>query len=261
MTSTVVGSRLGSRVNSRWAANPDANYPVTASHVNLLTGITPTALWPCTQLSGNLVDVVGGFNLAPVAAPVYQAQVGDRRGIRYAQGANDAHLADVCDLAAASGMYVCMVLPSQSQANFDGIMGRLNAAGADGVAGYMVGGQNYPQFVFRDSGANQLTLTPVTIDIRSQRQVCLFVIQIDRTAAVARVRISQPGRLVTEVSGSIAGFATFTGAAQSFGFGALLPATSLVGGASVCWGMFATGAQCEGATRPQIVARGLGFES
>ena len=259
MSANVVGTRVGSKVGARRDSNPDPNFPETAAHVLLLTGITPSSLYLCRETSGNLADSVGAANLTAIGTPVFQYQTDQRNGVWY-DGAADAHNANVNDLAAASGLYAAAFrIVNAPGVGPQGIIGRTNAT-AQGVFLYTTDSVNYPQALFKDATPNTLGIQDVNVDIRNRTDIMLGVIQVDRTAAIGRARISRWGGLLTEFSGSIAGFATFTAGGQTFGFGAGAGAV-LIGGAAVAWAMVATGAQCEGAGVPQAIARGLGWES
>jgi hypothetical protein len=232
-------------------------YPVTAARTAALTGITPQALYPCQELSGSLIDVVGGLNLAAAGTPTYQHQVADRAGIYY-DASVDGHTANVNDLGAASGLYCAVVraLPIAPVTTY-GLFGRGNAAVAECCLVYTTGGVNYVGVLIRDSGSNSLGLSDAALDVKTPTHAHLITLQIDRAAAVARLRVSRPGAVASAISGSIAGFATLSGAAQVYGHGAV-PAMS--GGNMVSWAMVAVGAQCEGADVPAAIARGLGWE-
>lgn len=258
MSPSVVGTRLGSLVGTRPGANGNPNFPTAAAQIATLTGITPTSVWACTETSGPLVDGVGGLNLAAVGTPTYQYQVDDRRGIFY-DAAADGHAADVLSLGLASGLYVWAGRVMPALGSTGGIMGRVAVAARPSVVSYSTTGVNYPTTLIRDDTVGQLIMSDTAVDLMTPKWAHLLTLQIDRANAIARVRISRPGKLVSEYSGSIAGFTTFAGAA-SFGFGADALGV-LVGGNSVSWAMAAVGAQCEGAGVPTAIARGLGWES
>lgn len=241
-------------------------YPVTAASMLALTGITPTSIYPLQDTAANqALDVVATnhlhdqFSTPTYARVVKGGRTAPRQGILYDE-TTDRHTADVHALGTTSGIYMAAFIPSPATGAFEGVIGRVSAGAAEGAYAYMQNAAGYVWFVVADSGVNQLTLSDPTINIRSPYEPVLGIFQIDRANSVARMRLSQRRRLVSEVSGSIAGFATLDGASQVFGLGGYLTGVSIVGGTTALWAAVATGVQCEGATVPATIARGLRWE-
>lgn len=92
-----------------------------------------------------------------------------------------------------------------------------------------------------------------------------IVAQIDWTGGANptfRCRWSRNGVNLGSTSATLTALTTLTAAGQEFGFGAIPAATpAFNGGAWVQWGWYASGAQTEGATSPQLRAQGLGWEA
>lgn len=230
------------------------HYPATSQEFTARTGITPSAIYLCDEASGNLVDAVGASDLASTGTPIYRYSSSGRSGLWY-DTPGDKHTADVNALGTTSGIYGCVGQITTTGSTI-GLMGRVNAALADGVAMYLAApAAGQLAALIRDSGANSLTISPA----QNVFSLGLFLaqIQIDRAASTARMRISW-GTGSASASGSIAGFATLDGAAMEFGFGALPGLTATTG--SVHYGFVATGSATEGAGVLQSIAESLGWE-
>ena len=90
-----------------------------------------------------------------------------------------------------------------------------------------------------------------------------IVAQIDWGGAnpVLRVRWSRNGVNLGSASVTLTALTNLTVAGQEFGFGAVpAAAPAFNAGTWAQWGWYAAGAQVEGATKPQTIAQGLGWE-
>ena len=246
------GGGFMARLDPRFAGRmPDL--PSTAEMGTRCLGLTLGGLYLCREASGSLVDVLGGTSLATLGSPAYAAPVGDRIGVRYP--AASGHGADVGALGLASGWYAAIFRISNPALALPGVPGRSNAA------------INRCAEIY-----TQIAGTSWTIQVRDGVSIAsnsgvlnvgagpwLAQLQIDRAANMARGRMTQIGTGRSEqVEVSIAGFGTLDGVGLVYGFGA--PAGIFTGGASVGWGAWATGAQCEGATFLATTARRMGVE-
>ena len=246
------GGGFMARLDPRFAGRmPDL--PSTAEMGTRCLGLTLGGLYLCREASGSLVDVLGGTSLATLGSPAYAAPVGDRIGVRYP--AASGHGADVGALGLASGWYAAIFRISDPALALPGIVGRYNAAFNRSAMIYsQIGGASW-QIQIKDG---VLTAAPSgTMNIGTGGWFAQL--QIDRAAATARARMTHIGSgRSEEIAASIAGFATLDGVGLHYGFGA--PAGIFTGGASVGWGAWATGVQCEGASFLATTARRMGVE-
>ena len=227
--------------------------PSTAEMGTRCLGLTLGGLYLCRETSGALVDVLGGTSLAAVGSPAYAASVGDRIGVRYP--AASGHGADVAALGTASGWYGAIFTISDAKLATPGITGRSNAAFTRCAEIYaQMAGANWT-IQIRDGALSASPWGTTNVGAGTW----LAQLQIDRAAAMARGRMTQIGTGRSEqIAASIAGFATLDGVGLVYGFGA--PAGIFSGGASVGWGAWATGVQCEGASFLATTARRMGVE-
>ena len=213
---------------------------------------TPSGLYLCRDAATQLSEASGGTALAALGSPVYQSVVGDRLGTYYPSGA--AHVADVYALGAASWWYVGVIDMDQPASNMF-FVGRANLFSVNGAWIYRQGTAGWSLLV-RDSGGTQMF---VQSTLEASQGTWLAQLQVDRTAGVARARLSRFGGPADQVSGSIAGFLTLDTVGQNYGAG------NLAGGAAhhgAKAGLLAaaTGAQVEGANFLASMARALGAE-
>lgn len=245
------GGGFMARLAPRFAGRtPDL--PSTSEMFTRMTGLTAGGLYLCRETSGSLVDVLGGTSLATLGSPAYAAPVGDRIGVRYP--AASGHGADVAALGTASGWYAAIFTITDAVLGLPGITGRSNAAFTRCAEIYaqMAGAGWTIQVKDGTSTATNHGTTNVGAG------TWLAQLQIDRAANLARGRMSRIGGGAEQITASIAGFLTLDGVGLVYGFGA--PAWIFTGGASVGWGAWATGAQCEGASFLATTAQRLGVE-
>lgn len=92
-----------------------------------------------------------------------------------------------------------------------------------------------------------------------------IVVQIDWTGGANptfRARWSRNGIHLGSASATLTALTTLTSAGQEFGFGAVPAAgPAFNAGTWAQWGWYASGAQTEGASSPQLRAQGLGWEA
>lgn len=212
------------------------------------------SLYLCEDASGNLTDCVGSSPLTTAGSPVYRSAVGGKLGVSF-DSATDGFNADVHDLAAASGLYAAVMHFTTTPDTF--VFGRTNSASTEAaLIAVSVPASGTLRFAIRDSGANDLTLAPA-VDVRGK--TCLLLAQIDRTNTTARFLIKPRGEASTTSNGSVAGFATVSGAAQTFGLCNFGGVTTQTGGFTCLFLAVATGAQTEGATVLDAIAARLHF--
>lgn len=228
--------------------------PWSSEQMTALTGITPGGMYLCRETSGALADVLGGTSLAAGGSPVYQQHAGDRLGVRYPAASQNS--ADVAALGTSSGWYAAIFTISDATLGLPGIVGRCNAAFNRCAAIYsQTAGAGWTIQV-RDGVAGPASITGTT---NVGAGSWLAQLQIDRSASLARGRMSRVGGGVAEqIQVSIAGFGTLGGASLLYGFGGL--AGIFTGGATVGWGAWATGVQCEGASFLATTAQRMGVE-
>jgi hypothetical protein len=211
-------------------------------------------MYGCQEASGNVVGLIAGTELGPTGTPVFQRQTSGRFGIYYDTDGDMHSAVDMHQFGVASGLYMC-VLDPVALISASGIIGCSNGGGTESCLLFSIGTD--VGFQIRDDGAGDLQRT-VAADLTTLGGVWLAQLQVDRTAEVARVRWSPrggTGSVLTD-EGSIAGFSTLNGAAQSFWLGS---GPLLSRGAAIQWAAVATGAQCEGATLLERNAKALGF--
>lgn len=227
--------------------------PSTSEMGTRQLGLALGGLYLCRETSGSLVDVIGGTALAQGGSPAYASPIGDRIGVRFP--ASSQSVADVAALGVASGWYAAIFTISDATIGLPGIVGRCNGAFDRCAAIYsQMAGAGWTIQV-RDGVAGPASVTGTT---NVGAGVWLAQLQIDRAASLARGRMSRIGGTAEQVQVSIAGFGTLDGASLVYGFGGL--AFIFGGGATVGWGAWATGVQCEGATFLATTAQRMGVE-
>jgi hypothetical protein len=232
----------------RWAASPRM--------ARNLARLDLASAYHFRAASGNVPDLIGSAHLVAGGTPTYGVTRAGAAGVFYDHSA-DFHRADVHDFALSSAWFAAVAYIDPAVNTAQSIVGRLNAAAATGAAIYVaVPGFGQIGMFVRDDGTN--SVIPVGPgDWRGK--LCLVQAQIDRTAAVCRLRVSARGSTPdAPAAGSIAGFGSLFEAGQVFGAGTL---PGLNGGhITVFWVGVATGAQCEGASLQANIAGRLGFE-
>lgn len=228
-------------------------YPTTGDEFTAYTGITLTSLYLFNEASGNLIDQVGANDLTVANDPTFAYASENRRGVNYDE-LDDAHRADVCGLGSGSGMYGT-VFRSIADLGSNHVIGRLNSPITESCDIDIPTGTNNLRAVIRDDASGSVLPTISTVSARARTY--LAIIQIDRANTTARLGMYWPGGYV-EATASIAGFGSLDGASQTFGFGQD-GAAARQGGCANFLGFVATGAQCEGASTPLSIARGLGW--
>jgi hypothetical protein len=245
-----VDDRDDSEVRRRWP-----RYVSSPALWRTLTRLDLASAYHFRAASGNVSDLIGSAHLVAGGGPTYSVTRDGAGGIAYDTN-GDFHRADVHDFAAASAWW-CAVVYIDPAVGTEALVGRTNAAIATGAVIYVaVPAAGQIGLAVRDDGAN--SVIPVgTGDWRGK--LCLVQAQIDRTAAVCRLRVSARGSTPdAPAAGSIAGFSTLFEAGQVFGVGTL---PGLVGGHITAFACaVATGAQCEGASLLAGIAGRLGFE-
>ena len=227
--------------------------PSTAEMGTRCLGLTLGGLYLCRDASGSLVDVLGGTSLAAVGSPAYAAPVGDRIGVRYP--AASGHGADVGALGLASGWYAAIFRISDPALGTPAIVGRYNAAFNRCVEIYsQIGGVFW---TIRVHDGTSVASPSGTLNVGGG--TWLAQIQIDRADSLVRARMTQIGTgRAEQIQASIAGFLTLDGVGLLYGFGA--PNGTFTGGATIGWGAWATGVQCEGAAFLATTAQRMGVE-
>jgi hypothetical protein len=232
--------------------------PMSGGEAANRLGITLTSLYMLDDASGSIADEMGGTALAVTGAPTFRrVDAAGGIGVHYS-AAPQIHSADVNALGVASGWYAAVFEDVSKAAVLTGIVGRANGAFTEVALLYLQStGTTTAQL--NDAGANPaVTVNGATANPKTTGGAWLAQLQVDRAAGVARTRFSSiGGGVVEQAQSSIAGYATFDGAGQVFGFGCL-PALNY--GAAVSWGAVATGVQCEGASFLANMARRMGVE-
>jgi hypothetical protein len=249
----VFGSQFGARFGAKFGPNNywGAQFPATGSAFTALTGITLDSLWTFQEASGNVLDKVGSNNLTASGTPTFATLVQGRQGIDY-DADGDRHAAAVLDPASTS--FIAFAVYAKPHGAFSSIMGGYDSASADeGWLVYETGGT--VKFDVRDTGVNSLVLTSAAVS--STSTLHLVSIQVDRAANTLRARVTPLGGTAQSLSGSIAGFASFSaGANHVFGFGGM----PLLNSSAVFYGGMRINADTEGATKLAALHRGLGWE-
>lgn len=233
------------------------NTPGTAGSFLAATGINPTSIYQCQESSGSAIDSVSGNNLDVIGSPKFRAAFGGKTGFKY-DVAGAGHGSDVNDFASNSVLFGCIATnPATPSVGLPGLIGRTCFTTFPSAMIYRASDSvKYATFTIRDS-VSTLVLSDNSINVVDNPRPVLYVGQIDRTNNTARFLVAHTSKVLTQQSGSIAGFGTLTGGfAPMFCFGA---GTKMVAGPAVLYGFYATGAQCEGSTKPLSVAKGLGF--
>lgn len=232
--------------------------PTSHQQFQAITGLSLSAFYPCTSASGSLVDTVAAANLTAVGSPKYLVGVGGDLGVS-CELASSGFSASVNDPGLSSCIIGAIGTHPGAVASLPGIVGRASATGFPSIAVYRaLSTVNYPTALIRDSGANSLSLSDVTADVVTPPRPCLYLVQIDRAATTARFFVYDSNKQLVNQTGSIAGWATFSGGTTpGFYIGSF--AISLTAGFASSLAFYATGAQCEGTTILSSIARGLGF--
>lgn len=231
-------------------------YPQTGALFTGQTGLVASSLYLFNEAAGSVLDKVGVADLAVVNAPVFDYRSRGQQGIAY-DTLNDAHRANVNSMALASGIYAAVFSSFSAVDVTKHIWGYGDSADTSRLRIQYQGGDTTIGAQIQ-SGASNLVLSvippPEGDDIPR-----IVLLQIDRAAAVARLRLAGSGEVPLVAAGSIVGFGTFTGTGvTAFGAGQVIAGTGL--GCAVFYGMFLSGVQCEGATVLQDLSRHLGWE-
>lgn len=238
------------------------SYPTTGAAFLASTGLNLSALYTLQDASGAAVDSVGSNHLSTVTgSPGYRQAVSGATGITYDAAANTGHSADVNDPALSSCIFGAIgVWNTAFAASQPGVVGRMSTTTVPCCAIYRAADSvNYPAMLIKGATTGSIQLADVGINVVTPRRPVLYLGQIDRTAAVARMVVADSNRVLTNQSGSIAGFDTFTGGvAPQFLIGA---GTGVIfkGGLAASLAFYATGAQCEGTNTLLTLAKRLGF--
>ena len=232
--------------------------PGTAAGFLNATGITPTSIYLCRDSSGSLIDSVSGNNLAQVGTPKYNVPVVGQFGVSYTSSGS-GHGSNVNDFAGNSVIFGCIAThPATPDAGLPGLIGRVSNTSFPCAAMYRTTETlKYPTFLIRDT-VSTLTLSDATINTVEPIRPILYLAQIDRANTTARMVVADANRILTNQSGSIAGFGSFTGGTSPIFYTGDASIVFRAGNA-LSYGFYATGAQCEGSTKLLNVARGLGF--
>lgn len=238
------------------------SYPTTGAAFLSSTGLNLTSLYTLQDASGAATDSVGSNHLSTVTgSPSYRREVSGATGITYDAAANTGHSANVNDPGLSSCIFGAIgVWNTTFAASQPGIVGRMSATTVPCCAIYRAADNvNYPTMLIKGATTGSLNLSGVGINVVTPRRPVLYLGQIDRTAALARMVVADSDKILTNQSGSIAGFDTFSGgAAPQFLLGAGT-GTIFKGGFACSMAFYATGAQCEGTTTLINLAKRLGF--
>lgn len=228
-------------------------YPTNGTAFTALTGITLDSLYLFDESASPVDDKIGAADLAAAGTPTYGVMKSGRRGIYY-DAAAERHAADVNDPGASSFLHfgVCTF---GALVDFAGCFGRGNATQAEQWLVWMRSATGVIEARVRDNAAGAVSIATGALAAIITRP-CLVGLQVDRTAAVVRLRGSDGSNAVS-ASGSIAGFGSLSGAAQVFGYGAI---TGTLQGGWSGYGGFRQGVDVEGASVLADLAHDLGWE-
>jgi len=218
------------------------------------TGVDPDSLYLFDEASGSLIDQCGFQNLTVNSTPVFGSSLAGRRSIYY-DSASDRHGDDGVHLPSGN-VIAGGVLNYTTTGLTTGFAGVTTTIADPGWALYFQT-TGIPSLLVRDVGANALVMAGAGVTFATYPGPWLFAIQIDRTNAVARARVSWNRRAIWTASGSLSAFGSLVGGTQKASFGA---GNAMAHHANISYGFFASGAQCEGANKLADLARALGHE-
>lgn len=246
--------------------------PNTQAELLAQLGLTGVSAWRLDQVgaTGNVSSFGDtATTLATAGSPTFghplaSATGGSARGMYF-----DASTLDACSAAVLApgttsliaGARVAFVGDPAGTTHF--LFGcTKGTAGAPGWSIYVndTGGIEYLIY----DGTRSFTAVMAAAVIPIGAAPIEIIAQIDWTGGsnpTFRARWSRNGVNLGSTSATLTALTTLTVAGQEFGFGAIpAAAPAFNGGAWVQWGWHASGAQTEGATKPQTIAQGLGWE-
>lgn len=251
----------GPRTGIRWGVNALDLFP-SGDAFKAATGITLTSLYLGNVASGNLTDRVGSNHLTAAGTPTYRRALRGHLGVYY-DASGDRHAADVLATGANSfiaGGLLTFVTNPGTDAMF--LMGRRSAAGGAGAGGWQIQSAMLTNGSVLGSirdGVDAVNIAVAGLDLRNYLGVpLLFQIQRDNSTTTTRVRVSIPGASAATGSASSAAIGNVDVATMTHSVGG----NAAQAGDEVWCGYHyvATGAQCEGSTKLQDIARALRIE-
>lgn len=229
-------------------------YPRTRGEFLDRTAISVDSLYLFDEASGNLLDKAGSVPLTVNSTPAFGSSLAGRRAILY-DSALDRHGDDGVHLPSGS-VVAGGVMELTAVGLTSGFLGCLTTI-ADPGWGLYFQTTGIPSLLVRDSGAASLVITASGVTPSVYPGPWFYTIQIDRTNAIARCRISWNRRAIVVMAGSLAGFGSLIGGTQKTAFGA---GNAMSHNGRISYGFIASGAQCEGANVLANLARALGHE-
>ena len=246
--------------------------PNTSAELLAALGLTSVAAWRLDQVglaSGTVAsfgDLAATLTLAgtpTIGHPLASPNGGSARGIYFDASTGDALSADVLDPGAGSfiaGARLGFVGDPAGTSHH--LFGRIKPGAGNGWAIYV--GDTGDLLYWISDGTHTFSGTLAAGILALGSPPLEVVPQLDRSGSdpVFRARWSRNGASLGSASVTCAALGTLTSAGQEFGFGPVPAAgPAFNGGTWAQWGWMALGAQCEGATSPQLRAQGLGWEA
>ena len=230
-------------------------YPTTATEFAAYTGLTPTSLYLFNEASGNLLDKSSSNDLTVNGTPTFSFSRSNQRGIHY-DTETDHHSADVLAVGSTSFLAWGVFGVETGAVDFAGLMGRTNATGAEEwIVYHRTSGVVTARI--RDAAAGEVSVSTAAASLDTALH--LVQLQVDRSAATVRLRVSRPGTAALTASGSIAGFGSLDGASQKHGYCPLIGSVPFKGGS--CYGAGTRiNADTEGASVTADLSKALGWE-
>lgn len=267
LTGDTTGTHYGPVGNEagRTAAAPPAN----DTAFQAATGLS-AAWWDFSALAGAGSIVSKGAvagTLATAGTLAYGYTLGSQLGVHFDSSTGDAIRAAATLLPGTSSiMFGCRVgFATDPAGTSHTLFGNFRFTGGlpEGVCARVNDSGNLIIDIGDAAAAHTFSLTAASALMTAGAAPIDLIVQLDRSGAdpVLRARWCRGGYLLGTASLTCAALGTLTGTSQELGFGAIPLATPAYnGGGWAQWGFWATGVQCEGAGKAQLVSQGLGFE-
>ena len=236
--------------------------PTNTEDCKALLGITPTEIFVLDMESGDAVGKVAGTTLTAVT-PTFRYIYDNKYHVSY-DSLHDKHWAlNTLTNSTDSFIHVIRTKIVSDSSTLQGFVYNGDETASMCWAIYLFGqiAIRFFNVLIRDVGVNTVQMAfNNTIDWPALYTGEFTIgLQIDRAASTVRCRISEGGRVIQEISSSIAGFGVIDDDTCSFMYGIITLFGSNFGNA-ISYGLHAGGTQVEGADVLKNTFKRLGVE-